>query len=329
MAFHVASQRRAFPGKPNATVWELHDQDTGAAAEVAPEMGGNCYRWHLVTAGQPVELLYRDPDIFPGGRPTRSGVPVLFPFPNRIRAGRLTWAGKDYQLPLNDSTGKNAIHGFACRSSWRTTATGSDEASAWVTLEFQASVDAPASAAHWPADHCLTLTIRLLGNRLRLEAIVTNPDRVPLPFGLGYHPYFQLAGHNTEVVAPARSFWQLEDTLPTGARLPVEGDRALNHPRPAGTLSVDDVLTELPAAPVNAEGLVYRGRCGRVELWTSPVFRELVVFSPAHRQGFCLEPYTCTTDAVNLQQRGVDAGWLVLPPGQTWSSVVEMVVTAP
>jgi aldose 1-epimerase len=54
-----------------------------------------------------------------------------------------------------------------------------------------------------------------------------------------------------------------------------------------------------------------------------------VAFTPPHRQGLCLEPYTCTTDAVNLQQRGVDAGWLVLPPGATWSGVVEMVVNAP
>jgi aldose 1-epimerase len=50
----------------------------------------------------------------------------------------------------------------------------------------------------------------------------------------------------------------------------------------------------------------------------------LVVFTPPHRQAFCVEPYTCTTDAVNLQQRGVDAGWLTLPPGGRWSAVFEM-----
>jgi hypothetical protein len=27
---------------------------------------------------------------------------------------------------------------------------------------------------------------------------------------------------------------------------------------------------------------------------------------------------------VNLQARGIDAGWLVLPPGQKWSAAVEM-----
>jgi aldose 1-epimerase len=38
----------------------------------------------------------------------------------------------------------------------------------------------------------------------------------------------------------------------------------------------------------------------------------------------CLEPYTCTTDAINLEQRGVDTGWRVLDPGREWSGVVEL-----
>ena len=63
-------------------------------------------------------------------------------------------------------------------------------------------------------------------------------------------------------------------------------------------------------------------------MYSSKAFRELVIFTPAHRQAFCIEPYTCGTDAVNLQAKGVDAGWLQLAPGGTWSGVVEMRVTA-
>jgi aldose 1-epimerase len=325
MAFRVEQQRRSFPGKPNTTVWVLGDRESGCGVEVAPEMGGNCYRWHITEASQPVELLYQDPDVFPGGRPTRSGIPVLFPFPNRIRDGRFTWDGKQYQLPLNDSTAKNAIHGFACRSAWRTTASGCDATSAWLAMEFQASVDAPASRPLWPADHRLALTVLLRQDRLRLTATVTNPDRAALPFGLGYHPYFKLATQEGEAVAPASAFWQLQASLPTGQRLPVDEARDLNHPRPVRQLQLDDVLTQLPPGPVSPDGLVFRGRCGRVSLWTSLIFRELVAFTPAHRQALCLEPYTCTTDAINLEQQNIDAGWLVLQPGGTHTGVVELV----
>jgi aldose 1-epimerase len=318
-----------FTATPPATVWTLHDPDAGCGCEISPSMGGNCYRWYVSEAQQPRELLYRDPAIFPGGRPTRSGIPVLFPFPNRIRGGRFQWGDQTYQLPVNDSAQANAIHGFACRSAWRLAGTGNDGQSAWLTMEFQASVDAVHALRLWPADHRLTLTVRLRRDRLRLEAVVSNHDRVPLPFGLGFHPYFHLATPDTAVLAPARSYWQLQDSLPTGTRLPVDAERDLNRPRPANALTLDDVLTELPAEAVNGEGLIFRGRCGRVEMWTSPAFRELVVFTPPHRQGFCLEPYTCTTDAVNLQARAIDAGWLVLQPGERWSAVVEMVVASP
>ena len=63
-----------------------------------------------------------------------------------------------------------------------------------------------------------------------------------------------------------------------------------------------------------------------LEVWTSPDFRDLVVFTPPHRNAFCLEPYTCPTDAVHLQERGLDVGWRVLEPGQSWTGIVDLVL---
>jgi aldose 1-epimerase len=326
MTFTVTSrlQKFAFRAEP-ATVWRLENAVAGCAVEIAVEMGCNCYQWQINSAGQRLHLLYADPEVFPGGRPTRSGVPILFPFPNRMRDGRFTWEGKTYQGPLTDSTGKHAIHGFACRHAWRVINHGGDGQAAWLTAEFQPSIDAPQVQSAWPADYRLGLTFRLTSTRLRLEASVENTDRSTLPFGLGYHPYFHLESPDSPVVAPARSYWELRENLPTGQRLAIDAARDLRAPRPARELQLDDVFTDLPSDRVNAEGLVCRGRVGRVELWTSVTFRELVAFTPPHRQAVCLEPYTCTTDAANLQARGVDAGWQSLAPGQRWSSAFEMV----
>jgi len=41
-------------------------------------------------------------------------------------------------------------------------------------------------------------------------------------------------------------------------------------------------------------------------------------------EAICLEPYTCTTDAINLQQQGLDAGLRVLEPGESWRGIIEM-----
>jgi aldose 1-epimerase len=53
-------------------------------------------------------------------------------------------------------------------------------------------------------------------------------------------------------------------------------------------------------------------------------FRELVVYTPPHGRSVCLEPYTCTTDAIHLVEQGVDGGWRVLAPGaefRTWFQI--------
>jgi aldose 1-epimerase len=335
MAFQVRTEQRA-AGARDGTVYVLEDSTGGSRAEIWPAFGFNCYCWQVARDGRRFDFLYADPQLFGNSSPTRSGIPVLFPFPNRLRDGRFSWEGKTYQLPLNDSAGKNAIHGFACRRPWRVAEQGADATGAWVVGEFRGSRDAPEARTLWPADYELRLTYRLGADRLRLTATVRNPDTGTLPFGLGYHPYFRVAptggsGEDCRVTASAAWYWELCDALPTGVRLPVDEARNLNGWRRYADLHLDDVLTELPThGPPGPSGLYVRGAVREgsdavvVCLLTSADFRELVAFTPAHRQAVCLEPYTCTTDALNLQQGGIGAGLQVLPPGATWVGVVEL-----
>jgi aldose 1-epimerase len=318
----------------DATIYVL-ENGAGSKAEVWPALGFNCFRWQTVKDGRPLDLLYCDPGLFADGRPTRSGIPILFPFPNRIRGGHFSWAGKEYQLPLNDGPKVNAIHGFACRRSWRVTDKGADATGAWLTGEFHGDRDAADCRTLWPSDYRIRVTYRLGVGVLRVEAEVSNPDAQPMPFGLGYHPYFRVpfvpgvASEDCKVTVPARSYWELQESLPVGERRPVDANRNLNKPRRFSELTLDDVLTDLQTATKTEGDLIERGSIEgapgvTLRILCSPSFREMVVFTPVHREAFCIEPYTCTTDAVNLQARGVDAGWLTLAPGARWTGVVEM-----
>jgi aldose 1-epimerase len=181
----------------------------------------------------------------------------------------------------------------------------------------------------------LRLTVRLGKGALRLEAEVCNPDTKPLPWGLGYHPYFRLPFAGTSladdctVEVPAAEYWVLGSNLPVGERQQVDHGRDLNRQRRVGELHLDDILTALPARPSRMDGLTERAALwgasgGPLRLFCSAKFREMVVFTPPHRQAFCVEPYTCPTDAVNLEGRLGNVGWEVLPPGGRAALVIEL-----
>ncbi len=335
MPFQVRMELRPTSGGQDGTVFLLEEGAGTAQVEIWPAGGFNCYRWRMTRQETDWELLYSDPQFFHGAKPTRSGIPILIPFPNRICAGRFSWAGKEYRLPLNDPAGKNAIHGFACRRPWRVVGRGADDQGAWVTGEFRGSLDAPEARDLWPADYLVRITYRLEPRGLRLRAEVVNPDQVPLPFGLGYHPYFHVPfvpGTNPAAYraqASPDTYWVLKESLPTGTLQPVDAPRDLRKPRRLEELSLDDVLHAGDPAGGPRVTLVHRASLvcpdngvGEIRVETSPTFRELVVFTPPHRQAICFEPYTCTTDAINLEQQGVDAGLRVIPPGESWRGEV-------
>ncbi len=328
MPFQMTWQPRANTLGLDNRVAVLREANT--FVEVWPALGFNAYRWQV--NGQ--EVLYRNPQFFIDNRPTRSGIPMLFPFPNRIRDGRFTWLGKQYQLPLGDSALKNAIHGFAVKHAWRVVDQGADAASAWITGEFHGSVDAPETLPLWPADYRLRLTYRLLENVLRLEIDVDNPDTKSLPFGIGFHPYFStgpFGGAQSIIAAGAAKMWELIDNLPTSKILDVNPERDLRAGQTYANLNLDDVMTGLtpfardPEDHLGMIGVVRHPSGERMlTMWASNDFRELVLFTPPHREAICLEPYTCTTDAINLQERGIDAGLRVLEPGEHWRGAIEI-----
>src|SRR5690349_20663612 len=118
----------------------LTDITTGSTASIAPALGFNCFSFAPLVKGKPFELLWHDPEFRSGNtRPSRSGIPILFPFAGRIRGGRFRYGGRNYQLETNDNKG-NAIHGFVYTRPWRIV----NQSGASVTGEFQASVDDPA-----------------------------------------------------------------------------------------------------------------------------------------------------------------------------------------
>jgi aldose 1-epimerase len=314
------------------SIVNLQNTESGSSARIAVNQGFNCFQFHAHLAdGRTVDVLSATEDFSSGKqRSTHYGIPLLFPFPNRIEGGRYSWDGTEYQLSpervLFDDTG-NAIHGLCLDRPWRIAEQSLDS----VTGVFRLSVDAPDRLAFWPTDAEIQVSYRVLGSCLRSDIRVINPGDRPLPWGFGTHAYFNVPlSRNTKssqcaLLVPAHRIWDLVNGLPTGTKRDPNPGARLHEECSFNNLKVDDIYSEVidesgaivcrisdPAA-----GLAVEQRC-------STDFRELVVFTPPWSSSVCIEPYTCVTNAINLQQRGIDAGLRVLAPGASWNGWIEI-----
>jgi aldose 1-epimerase len=296
----------------------------GTTAKIAPSVGFNCFDFQARVGDETVSVI----DGGGSDKPSGHGIPILFPFPNRIRSGRFSWNGKDYHIPESNASynAGNAIHGFCLDRPWRVTSHGPDFAAG----TFQLSRDAADRASYWPTDFRIEVRYSVRDGRLRADFLIVNPATEPLPWGLGTHPYFKLPlsakskAARCLISAPAAQEWELIDCLPTGRVLAVSESKDLREGAYFDTLKLDDVLTGLGNAPVIECGIMDEQAGLQITQRFPKEFRELVVFTPHNRDAFCLEPYTCVTDAINLAPRGVETGWRVLDPSAEFRTWIEI-----
>ncbi|MBI3948677.1 MAG: hypothetical protein HY321_22385 [Armatimonadetes bacterium] len=271
-------------------VVRLEDTAAGVDAAVIPERGADWSAFGMHDAsGRRIELLHPAVDFDGPG-----SSPVLFPIVGR------SWC--DGQLGAYRHRGRvrpMPIHGFARSTAWEVAARGTDGASARVTCRL---ADSESTRALYPYPFRLTLTYRVRAGALAIEAAVENPGDEPLPFHLGYHPYFRapvLPGGDRRrclLGVPSRAAWELENGGTTGGQVPLPDDLAYDPPRPLADAGLDRVFASLRPDP--ATGLaacrLLDPDCGcgaevRFDVADFPVF---VVYSPSHQPFACLEPWT-------------------------------------
>ena len=316
--------RISFEDRGGGRVYSLHDDDAGSSASVLPGYGFNLFDLRLPVAGEARPMVVAGPGFADAPRGAGgSGVPILFPFPNRIRGGAFAFQGKSFELAR--TKGPNAIHGFVADRPWEVVEHRATTDEAFLIGRFQLSKQAPEVCDHWPADAVIQVRYGLSGRRLTMTTTISNPTAVDLPYGFGIHPYFRLpfapGGDlgRTRIVIPASKTWTLKDFLPTGEIVPVDDRLDFRRGKPIEGLKLDDVLTDLEHD--GAEGvcrLIDLEKGGEFQLGFDRSFRELVVFTPpAKPDVIAIEPYTQTTDAINLQAKGFDAGLRVLGHGRS------------
>ena len=309
-------------------VYTLSDTVKQAQAEIIPELGNNCFRFQQTLRGQKIDLIEPAPSIGAiKNRASGFGNPILFPFPNRVREGKYAFEGKSYEFSTKTALG-NSIHGFVYTRPWHVESTEASESGAKIVSRFDIA-DFAGLSSEYPFPFELRIIYTLAEGVLSLEVDVKNTGDGNMPMGFGIHPYFSAPLFPSTdpadcwVQVPANRSWVLDGFLPTGEQIEVSGSNDLRQGLPFKDMKFDDVLTDLSQCPSQCI-IDDRANKTRFILASDAQFREMVIYTPPERNAIAIEPYTCTTDAVNLQAKGTDAGLIVLGAGETFHGQIRM-----
>ncbi len=256
-------------------------------------------------------------------KPQFGGIPFLAPWANRLSGDAFFADGKQFRLNpdlgnIRRDQNRNPIHGLLTVSpDWKVTVVDADADSASVTsrLEFWRH---PELMAQFPFAHTIEMTYVLHNGTLEVRTAIQNLSTVPMPAGIGYHPYFQL--HDAprdqwKVHLAARDHLALSKMLiPTGERKPVE----FADPLPLAGVALDDVFGGLVRDASERATFWVEGAHEKISVTYGPKYTVAVVYAPAGRQFICFEPMSIITDGFNLAHAGVYKELQSIPAGGQW-----------
>ena len=309
------------------------EQEGKAIAEIVPALGNNCYLFKVADGETWINLIDPPPDLATLEElPTAYGNPILFPFPNRIRNGTWQFEGETYQFDKAPES-PTTIHGLLLNLPYQVENHVADENGATLVCSLD-SEHFPDVIRQYPFPFKIEIAYTVKDAVLTMEISIKNTGDENMPMGFGIHPYFStnLTGaadaSQALITVPAAKYWELDDVLvPTGKQNDVTGTLDLRNGQPFGKLKLDHVFTDVQLVDGVSRCLIENRDTGHTLVMESDaIFRELVVYTPPDRDSICFEPYTCPTDAINLEARDSPAGVIVLAPDETFSGTVRFML---
>lgn len=237
----------------------------------------------------------------------------LVPFGNRVKDNAFSFEGSEYRLSPNTDWDKHYLHGEGWQADWEIIGqTGSS-----IEMAFVHEGDGT------PYRYTAKQGFDIDRNVLTMTLSVENRGEKPLPFGLGWHPYFPLTPATT-LMAPSRGFWtEVADWLP-GERIATPPDLDFSAPAPLPHRWVNNGFEGW-----SGEALVtWPERHTALHLTADPIFKHAFVFvsdtkfDPGFKRDyFCFEPMTHLPNGHNLSGLG---DLKVLKPGERLSGSVRL-----
>jgi galactose mutarotase-like enzyme len=293
----------------------LTSADGSTSAEFVPEANMLCCS--MTVDGD--ELLERRQGVRAyAERGKTMGIPLLYPWANRLARFGYRAAGRDVTLSEDDSriprdSAGLPIHGvLPGLLRWE--------------LEDQRAPDAIAARLQWDSAELLELfpfvhevrrEASIGHGELTLATTVAAAIDGPVPVAFGYHPYTRVPGAARDdwlVTLGATDRLVLDDhSIPTGERAAIDRESF----RLAG-VSLDDAF-DAPSQPAIFEAAAGADRL-TVEFLGGYSYAQ--AFAPAGQEFICFEPMTAPTNALNSGD-----GLTVLGPGESYRATFRIALS--
>jgi aldose 1-epimerase len=250
------------------------------------------------------------------------GIPLLYPWANRVGSKKFTTAGREVDLtsadlPLSLDDGGLPIHGLLSGAHrWSVDDHSSTDAGGVLEAGFDFGTVAQLQKA-FPFPHKVSLRVNLSGAVLTIVTTVDADQGVAVPVSFGFHPYLTLSGvarRDWRIEAPVSEHLELDTRmLPTGERRPTTVASG-----PLGSRTFDDGFL----APAHEEPFVLAGGGRRIELRIGDGYPFAQVYAPADDDVVAYEPMTAPTNALLAGGRDLP----LVKPGESYSATFSVTV---
>ncbi len=311
---------RAYQETLDSGILRVALEGPGCSCAITPDIGMNLHSW--IVDGR--EIFMSTQNVGAGG--SGYGTPILFPTPNRMRDATYTFGGQTRTV-LNADGEKVLIHGLVMSAPFKHRIWADDKgAYCEGVLEFS-------EGGFWnigyPYPCRLTVKYSFCEKGILCDAKVENTGSEQMPFGFAIHPYFSKYGDDTkvEIEVPVHQHYDVTpDLLPTGKLHDVTPGDAfdLTKPRKLSDTDVDTVYRGMGSGKTSR--IFYREWGRTITVNADDDFNHVVVYTPHKRPGFCIEPQTCSTDAINMTAKGFGdfVSLKTLRAGESWNGQIRI-----